>query len=197
MGYDFELNDQPAQVHPVYDLDAIGLEIDGVAFDAQLAAGSQAGEYLLAIDGREESVFIATGGDTHFVHFRGRVHIVQAINALDRARRAAEPSGGDEIMRAPMPGTVVDVAVAVGEAVSAGQLLLTIESMKLQTAITTLHKTTVAEIFVAPGDTFDQGAALVRLEAKEEEEGEPESEATAKADANAAQQASKKEGQTR
>lgn len=195
MGYDFELDDQPSQVHPIYDLEAIGLAVDGVEVGAQLLPGREQGEYLLSINGQEESVFIATGGDTHYVHLRGRVHRVEAVNALERARRAAEPSGGDEIMRAPMPGTVVEVSVAPGDVVAAGQLLLTIESMKLQTAITALHETTVAEVFVAAGDTFDQGAALVRLEA------EPEANAEAGAGANkkakATQQAVKKEGQSR
>jgi len=168
MGYDFELDDQPSQVHPIYDLEAIGLAVDGVEISAQLLPGRTPGEYLLSIDGQEESIYIATGGDTHYVHLRGRVHRVEAINALDRARRAAQPSGGDEIMRAPMPGTVVEVSVTPGDPVIAGQLLLTIESMKLQTALTALQDATVAEVFVAAGDTFDQGAALVRLEAEAE-----------------------------
>lgn len=189
MGYDFELDDQSTEVHPVYDLDAIGLSIDGATIGAQLSPGPSPGEYFLEINGEEERLFIATGGDTHFVHLRGRVHRVEAINALERARRAAEPSGGDEFMRAPMPGTVVEVAVSPGDAVTAGQLLLTIESMKLQTAITALRETTVAEVFVAAGETFDQGAALVRLEA----EAAPEPQASK----NPGQPSDKKEGQAK
>lgn len=177
MGYDFELEGQPTEVHPVYDLDAIGLSIGGTEIAAQLQAGPARGEYFLEIDGQEERLFIATSGDTHFVHLRGRVHRVEAINALERAQRAAEPSGGDEFMRSPMPGTVIEVAVTPGDAVLAGQLLLTIESMKLQTAITALRDTTVAEVFVTAGETFDQGAALVRLEAEPEATADPQTQA--------------------
>lgn len=63
-----------------------------------------------------------------------------------------------------MPGVVVAVAVAEGDAVETGDLLLTLESMKLETAITAPHAAVVAEICVAAGATFDQGAALLRLE---------------------------------
>jgi pyruvate carboxylase len=72
-----------------------------------------------------------------------------------------------------MPGVVVSIAVESGAAVERGALLLTIESMKLQTAITATHAARVVEVCVAAGDHFDQGSALVRLEtlaAQDEEE---------------------------
>ena len=66
---------------------------------------------------------------------------------------------------APMPGVVVDVAVAVDDLVSAGDLLMTLESMKLQTAIHAPEDARVAELYLEAGASFDQGTALVRLEA--------------------------------
>lgn len=170
MGYDFELNGERSQVHPVYTLDAVDITIDDAVIEAQLSPGESEGEYHLELNGETEKVFVATSGDTHFIHLRGRVHVVESINALERAKRDAAPDGGDEIMRAPMPGTVVDVNVQAGDAVQPGQVLLTIESMKLQTAITALHESEVAEVYVAAGETFDQGAALVRLESDASDE---------------------------
>lgn len=164
MGYDFELDGLTTLVHPVYNLVGDTFSIDDIPVHATLTPGLERGEYALDLDGRRERIFVATRADTHFIHWRGRAFRVEAINALDRAKRSAEPSGGSDILRAPMPGTVVDVATREGNLVDTGALLLTIESMKLQTAITAPHAGRVAEVYVSSGATFDQGDPLVRLE---------------------------------
>jgi 3-methylcrotonyl-CoA carboxylase alpha subunit len=167
MGYEFELNGEVVPIHPAYRAEGTHLVIDGRSVDASLGKEREPGQHLLEIDGRLETVWIATHGDVHFIHLRGRVHRVEALNSLDRARRAAAASGGAEVLRAPMPGVVVEVVAEAGAEVESGQLLMTIESMKLQTAITAPHDATIEEICVATGASFDQGAALVRLMAEE------------------------------
>ncbi|MBY0401088.1 biotin/lipoyl-binding protein, partial [Myxococcota bacterium] len=142
----------------------LALEIEGGLLLAALEPGPSAGEFFLVVDGARERIFLATQNDVHFIHWRGLTHRVTAWNALDRVREQAKRSGGAEEIRAPMPGVVVSIAVAVGEAVETGSLLLTIESMKLQTAISASHPARVAELCVAAGENFDQGAPLVRLE---------------------------------
>jgi len=164
MGYDFELAGTSHVVHPVHVPGRGRLSIEGRSFDAELFPGLVPGEHILEIAGRQERIFVAVRGDVHFIHYRGRVHRVEAVNALERARRAADPGGGAEELRAPMPGTVVEVIATVGADVAAGELLMTIESMKLQTAITAPHDCRVAEVPVSTGATFDQGDVLVRLE---------------------------------
>lgn len=161
MGYDFCLEGRDSRVTPA----GSALEIDGRRLDASLERGLHAGEYFIVVDGRREKLFIATRHDVHFIHWRGRTRHVEAWNALDRARQAAIRAGGAEEIRAPMPGVVISVAIESGTTVERGALLLTIESMKLQTAITATHPARVTEVCVAPGDHFDQGSPLVRLEA--------------------------------
>lgn len=173
MGYDFELEGESAVVFAVAD----ALSIDGTRVEATLTPGTSRGEVQLEIDGRRERIFVASDGDAHYVHLRGRALRVGMIDALERARRAADPGGGAEILRAPMPGTVVAIAAQVGEEVEAGGLLMTIESMKLQTAITAPHAARIAEVYLGTGDTFDQGDALVRLETNDHEGEDVEAEA--------------------
>ena len=170
MGYDFELLDSSSVVHPTQDEEGLVLSIDGQRVRATLAPTANDGEFMLEFDGHREAVFAACRGDVHFVHFRGRSHRVEAINALERAQREAAPNSDEEFLRAPMPGVVVEVVVETGAEVESGQLLMTIESMKLQTAIVAPHAARVAELFLAAGASFEQGAALVRLEVLDEEE---------------------------
>jgi len=165
MGYDFELEGEDSVVLPCHGPDPSALSIDGRVLHARLCPGDTPGASILEVDGRREPVFVAARGDDLFIHYRGRAHHVRAIDALERARREADPSGGEEMLRAPMPGVVVAITTAVGATVEAGELLMTIESMKLQTSITAPHAARVAEICVAPAASFDQGALLVRLEA--------------------------------
>lgn len=173
MGYEFELNGEVARIHPARppesDRDAglrgdrFDLVIDGRRVRAERRPGREPGAWQLLVDGLEEPVWIATRGDTHFIHLRGRVHRVEAVDALERARRAATPTTGVELLRAPMPGVVVEVAARVGALVEPGELLMMIESMKLQTPIVAPEAARVEAICLEPGASFDQGAALVRL----------------------------------
>ncbi len=152
--------------------DPIGGEADeGIALRAESTLARhrtyEAGAYWLELDGRREPVFLAARGDLHFVHLRGRTFRIHAINALERAREEAAGEGNEAFLRAPMPGTVVDIAVAVGDVVESGARLMTIESMKLETAIDASFPARIAEVFVSTGGTFDQGDPLVRLERAE------------------------------
>ena len=64
---------------------------------------------------------------------------------------------------APMPGTVVRVESAAGAAVSAGQVLVVLEAMKMEHSVRTPHDGTVAEILVSAGQAVDQGTVLAVL----------------------------------
>ena len=85
---------------------------------------------------------------------------------LERAHRdAAAPDGApatDEI-RAPMTGRVVAVAARAGEAASEGDLLLTIEAMKMEFRLTAPEDGVVAEVLCAEGDRVELGQLLVKL----------------------------------
>ncbi|MCW2607573.1 MAG: acety-l/propionyl-CoA carboxylase subunit alpha [Frankiales bacterium] len=67
-------------------------------------------------------------------------------------------------LTAPMPGTVLRVDVAPGDAVAAGQVLLVLEAMKMEHAVRAPVAGTVAEVAVEAGRTVDAGSVLVVVE---------------------------------
>ena len=78
-------------------------------------------------------------------------------------RKKAE-AGNPTHVAAPMPGSVVAVVVGVGEQVAAGQKLLTMEAMKMETTLYAERAGTVAEVLVRPGTQVEGGDLLVRFE---------------------------------
>ncbi len=90
--------------------------------------------------------------------------------ALRRTPRFVDPA--DQVatgsLLAPMPGTVVSVAVAVGDEVAAGQPVLVLEAMKMQHTVSAPHDGVVAEIDVTTGAQVAAGSVLAVVTASTE-----------------------------
>ncbi|MES2256700.1 MAG: pyruvate carboxylase [Pseudomonadota bacterium] len=101
-----------------------------------------------------------------FFELNGQPRIVKVPNRTAKAtvevRRKAE-EGNDTHVAAPMPGAVSTVSVKRGEAVKAGDVLLTIEAMKMETALHAPRDGTVTELLVTPGAQIDAKDLLVVL----------------------------------
>lgn len=137
------------------------LRVDGREYEIDGAEHDATGR--VTIDG--ESVAFAralVGGqrETCFVRLDGRTLEVGLIDPRD------ELVGGDisrDEVHAPMPGAVISVHKSPGEAVARGETIVTIESMKLQTALTAPRDGHVLEILRAAGEKFDKDELLARL----------------------------------
>ena len=140
------------------------VRIDGKDREASLRT-QVGGQHELTVEGRTYPVWIATTGETVHVHAFGRAWQLELIDPVDRA--VGDSHEGDNVIRAPMPGVVVEVQVEAGARVNRGDPLLTIESMKLETVITAWRAGVVEEVHRAAGDAFDRGAALVTLDTEE------------------------------
>lgn len=79
-----------------------------------------------------------------------------------RAHRAG--ASGEAQVKAPMPGKVVRVLVAVGEVVDAGQGVIVVEAMKMQNELKSPRAGRVASVKVNEHDTVNAGAILVTIE---------------------------------
>jgi biotin carboxyl carrier protein len=63
-----------------------------------------------------------------------------------------------------MPGSILSVRVAAGDQVQEGDVLVVVESMKMELTLTAPHDATVHEVRVSAGDQVTQGQSLVALE---------------------------------
>lgn len=88
----------------------------------------------------------------------------QALTSVAPQSRPKADPGNAKHVAAPMPGAVVAVAVAVGEEVAAGQKLLTLEAMKMETTLYAEHAGKIAEVLVRPGTNVEGGDLVMRFE---------------------------------
>ncbi|WP_019172377.1 pyruvate carboxylase [Pseudaminobacter salicylatoxidans] len=105
------------------------------------------------------TVFFELNGQPRRVKVPDRIHGASA----SRARRKAEP-GNDAHVGAPMPGVVSTLAVAVGQTVKQGDVLLSIEAMKMETALHAERGGIISEVLVKAGDQIDAKDLLVVFE---------------------------------
>lgn len=140
--------------------------IDGREHRAALRRAGEGSE--LTFETRTERIWAVVDGDTVWVHAFGRAW---ELSLVDSVERALAGGGSEDVSLAPMPGTVITVGVKAGQAVRAGEQMVVIESMKMQSEIVAVRDGVVEQVFLGVGDTFERGAPLVALTA--ENEGDP------------------------
>jgi biotin carboxyl carrier protein len=107
----------------------------------------------------EDGVYSALAikkGDAVLVSFRGRQYTIEPVKAA--RKHHGKDHSGDLI--SPLPGAVVDVLVAVGEAVKTGDKIVVLEAMKTQQSFAAPFDGKVAEIRVKKGDQVAEGTLL-------------------------------------
>ncbi|ANL36225.1 pyruvate carboxylase [Rhizobium phaseoli] len=136
----------------------------GLADGDELFADIERGKTLVIVN-QAMSATDSQGMVTVFFELNGQP---RRIKVPDRAhgatgaavRRKAEPGNGAHV-GAPMPGVISRVFASSGQAVSAGDVLVSIEAMKMETAIHAEKDGTIAEILVKAGDQIDAKDLLV------------------------------------
>ena len=78
---------------------------------------------------------------------------------------AAQPAaaGAGHAIKAPLPGTITDIRVELGQQVNAGDIVLVLEAMKMQNNIEAEATGKITSILVKPGDTVMEGSVLLTI----------------------------------
>ncbi len=79
------------------------------------------------------------------------------------AAQPAAAAGSGNAVKAPLPGTITEVKVTVGQQVNVGDVVLVLEAMKMQNSIEAEYAGTVTSIVVKPGETVMEGAVLLTI----------------------------------
>jgi len=138
--------------------------------------GMKPGEEIAAeIDpGKTLEIRLLAVGETNeegeakvFFELNGQPRVIRVANRKVRAvaaKRAKAEAGNPDQIGAPMPGVVAAVAAIIDQKVKAGDLLLTIEAMKMETGIHAEHDAVVKAVHIRAGDQIDAKDLLIELE---------------------------------
>ena len=138
--------------------------------------GMESGEEITAeIDpGKTLEIRLQAVGETTddgdakvFFELNGQPRVIRVPNRAIKAKTAAKPKateGNANHIGAPMPGSVASVIVTVGQKVKAGDLMLTIEAMKMETGLHADRAATVKAVHVQVGNQIDAKDLLIELE---------------------------------
>jgi propionyl-CoA carboxylase alpha chain len=139
--------------------------INGHAGEARVVR-SKDGRIELEIDGVQRSLSVLSDELNHWVHGpTGEVRLTEVPRFPERERE--QIAGG---YLAPMPGRIVALNVEVGQKVSAGEVLIIVEAMKMEHIIKCAEDGTVTELRVAKDDQVEAGQVLLVVDTGKEGE---------------------------
>ncbi|HSM71796.1 MAG TPA: biotin/lipoyl-containing protein [Anaerolineales bacterium] len=149
-------------------LDDKQVTIDGATYEIDFEAVSGQPVYSLIVDGRSHEAYVQEGDEDWQVLLRGRLYPVKVEDERERRLRAAAgggvAEGGEYHLKAPMPGLVVTVSVEEGQEVKKGQVLLILESMKMQNELKSPRDGVVNRIKVKAGESVEQKQSLLSVQ---------------------------------
>ncbi|NWG08447.1 MAG: biotin/lipoyl-binding protein [Chloroflexi bacterium] len=143
------------------------VSVDGKVYEVDFESVSGQPVYSLIVDGKSHESYVARGDDNWQVLLRGRLYPITVEDERERRLRAAAGGGvaesGEFILKAPMPGLVVAIPVSEGQEVKKGQVLLILESMKMQNELKAPRDGIVQRIKVKAGESVEQKQTLLNV----------------------------------
>lgn len=144
------------------------VSVDGKVYEVDFESVSGQPVYSLIVDGKSHESYVAQVDDIWQVLMRGRLYPVSVEDEREKRLRAAAGGGvaetGEFHLKAPMPGLVVTIPVEEGQEVKKGQVLLILESMKMQNELKSPRDGKVNRIKVKAGESVEQRQTLLSVQ---------------------------------
>jgi biotin carboxyl carrier protein len=140
---------------------------DGQRLPAEFQAVAEQAVYSLLLGNRSFEAHISPGVQGLDVLLRGQLYEVSVEDERQRLLRRA--GGGDiaqtgeYLLKAPMPGLIIDVPVQEGDEVIKGQNLVILESMKMQNELRSPRDGVIGRVRVKVGDSVKQNSIMLTL----------------------------------
>ncbi|WP_299024832.1 biotin/lipoyl-containing protein [uncultured Thermanaerothrix sp.] len=148
-------------------LDDRHVRLNGEIIEVDLATLPGSPLFSLIVNGKSYEVLATPQGEDWEVHLKGRTYLAEVEDEAARTLRTSIPDNAaqssDYLLQAPMPGLVVAVPVAIGQEVNVNEVLVVLESMKMQNELRAPYSGHVVEIYVHPGERVLQKQDLLRM----------------------------------
>jgi biotin carboxyl carrier protein len=152
---------------PVEILDEHHVRFGEQVLEVDLAAVSGEPLYSLIVNGESYEGYVYHDDDGWQVLLRGQFYPVRVEDEREKRLRsstAGPAATGEFTLRAPMPGLVIHVQVSEGEHVEKGQVLVILESMKMQNELRAPRPGKVGRVRVQDGEKVEQRQVLLSIQ---------------------------------
>jgi len=167
MSTEININDRTALVEILSrDDNKVRISIDKKKYDADIVMVEE-GVYSIIIDNRSHNIeLIRSDHKNYVVNTYARSYDVEIIDAESKYQKSRRRDDGheDAVISSPMPGKVVKILVKVGDEVKAGDTVVIVSAMKMESEYKVKKDRVIREIKVKEGDTIEANQPLVIIE---------------------------------
>ncbi len=137
--------------------------VNGQPLDLKMQPLNRSGLYLLELGRRKLEMLLKAKDSNQMAVMVDSRHMTVQVERENSHRKSERGKAAAGDMRAPMPGIILSTRVEEGDEVTTGDILLTVESMKMQMEIRAPFNGKVSKVCARQGDKVEKGEMLVRI----------------------------------
>jgi biotin carboxyl carrier protein len=169
MSLEIRLDDRHSNVELIgREENRITIKVDDKIHEVDITKVEE-GVYSLILNGKSYTVELKEGDTSkkYEASSSGRSFSIEIIDAEARylmSRKGSDPDEAENQISSPMPGKVVKIPVRAGEKVDAGQTVIIVSAMKMESEYKAGKSGIIKEIHVKEGDTIEGNQPLITIE---------------------------------